>query len=417
MSLLFGVAVFFWGMLTFNLLRHLPRLRDLPRDQPKDVQALPGVSVVFSARDEADRIERTVRLLLQHGRPVEEVIAVDDRSVDGTGEILKRIAAEDSRLKALRIEELPEGWLGKTHGLHVGAKHATQPWILFTDADAWIESGTVGRAVEYAIVHSVEHVCLFPSTAPAEKRSFIGDAFVLTFGISLIDVMSRVNTDDPRGAAGVGGFNMLRADLYRSFGGHEQLKLEIADDMMLGVLVRRAGGRTRALMAPDDVECDYASGPLSLLKRLEKNHFAAIRFKTWVAAAIAFIFGYSWLAALIGPFTGNPAGMAAGVALLSTIVPVALFAVRWKLSIFSAVIFPFALPLLGVSMFNSMARTLWHGGVYWRDTFYPLAALRAGCLKWSPLERLTPLDLNSRGGPQQYRRAAGTPPPSDAEPA
>src|SRR5687767_15000480 len=139
MTILFGCVAFVWAMTTFSLLRHLPNLRELPNKTPADPATLPGVAVVFSARDEAGRIERTVRLLLDQGAPVQEVIAVDDRSVDGTSAILKRLAAEDSRLQVERIDELPDGWLGKSHGLHVGAKHAKQPWILFTDADVWMK--------------------------------------------------------------------------------------------------------------------------------------------------------------------------------------------------------------------------------------------------------------------------------------
>ena len=42
-----------------------------------------------------------------------EVIVVDDRSSDGTPDILRSLAKEDSRLQVIRIDKLPEGWLGK----------------------------------------------------------------------------------------------------------------------------------------------------------------------------------------------------------------------------------------------------------------------------------------------------------------
>src|SRR5215211_767015 len=124
MAWVFGLTALFWSLFTIQLLRHLPNLRKLPHDEPNDPAALPSVAVVFSARDEADRIEKTVKMLLDHGLPIREVIAVDDRSTDGTSEILARLAAEDSRLKVVRIDELPDRWLGKTHGLHVGAQQA-----------------------------------------------------------------------------------------------------------------------------------------------------------------------------------------------------------------------------------------------------------------------------------------------------
>jgi len=401
MDWVFGLVAAFWGLITFKLLWHLPNLRQLPTETSSDPKTLPAVSVVLSARDEADRIEGTVRRLLEHGPPVREVVVVDDRSVDGTAAILDRVAKEDARLNVVHVDKLPDGWLGKTHGLHLGAARATSPWLLFTDADVWMRPGVVAKAMELVGKEGVEHVCLFPSTAPPEKRSLVGDAFVLTFGVMLIDVMSRVNTDDPHGAAGVGAFNLVRADLYRSFGGHEPLRLEIADDMMLGVLVRRGGGRTRALLAQQDLECDYASGPFTLMKRLEKNHFAAVRFKVWVALAIVGLFAGGWIAAVIGPFTGSPLGIAAGVALLSTTIPVGIFGFRWSLGGPAALLFPIVVPVMGISVLNSMLTTLRQGGVRWRDTFYPLQQLREGLFPWSPLERLAPPDLNSAESPQQ----------------
>jgi hypothetical protein len=50
---------------------------------------------------------------------------------------------------------------------------------------------------------------------------------------------------------------------------------------------------------------------------------------------------------------------------------------------------PLVLPVLGFSLLNSTIRSLAQGGVRWRDTFYPLSMLRAGCVPWTPFERLT----------------------------
>ena len=405
MAWLFGVVALFWAMLTLQLLYHVRNLRRLSLDALIDSTDLPPVDVVFSARDEADRVEKTVRMQLDHGSPIRDVIAVDDRSTDGTSEILARLAAEHPRLKVVRVDELPDRWLGKSHGLHVGGREATAPWILFTDADVWMNRGVVGRALDLALKERVDHVCLFPSTAPKEKRSLLGDAFVLAFGVTLIDLMSKVNRDDPRGFAGVGAFNLVRTDLYRSFGGHEQLRLEIADDAMLGVLVRRAGGRTRGFMAPEHLECDYANGPFSLIKRLEKNHFAILRFRIPIALAVVSIFAVGWITAIVGPFTGTPAGIAAGLALLSTVIPVGIFGFRWSMGGAASLFFPLVVPVLGISLLHSMVKILWQGGVRWRDTFYPLAMLREGCLDWSPMQRLAPPDLNSRKGSQQWNDA------------
>ena len=110
----------------------------------------PSVSVVIAARDEAARIEQTVRGLLGQEGVDLELIVVDDRSSDGTGEILRRLAADDSRLRTVRIDELPAGWLGKCHACRQGASHARGEWILFTDGDIHMQRDLLARAVSTA---------------------------------------------------------------------------------------------------------------------------------------------------------------------------------------------------------------------------------------------------------------------------
>jgi len=56
---------------------------------------VPPLSIIITARDEAASIESTVKLALAQSYPDLEVIVVDDRSNDGTGEILDRLALPD----------------------------------------------------------------------------------------------------------------------------------------------------------------------------------------------------------------------------------------------------------------------------------------------------------------------------------
>ncbi len=76
-----------------------------------------------------------------------EIIAVNDRSTDRTGEVLERLEAERPGLRVLHVERLPEGWLGKNHALYLGAARAEGEWLLFTDADVRFSPSCFRKAV------------------------------------------------------------------------------------------------------------------------------------------------------------------------------------------------------------------------------------------------------------------------------
>src|SRR5690348_6763008 len=81
-------------------------LEDVPDEPP--AEGWPSLAVVFAARDEAAMVEPATVSILDQDYPELEVVAVDDRSSDGTGAILDAIAARDRRLTVIHVADLPE---------------------------------------------------------------------------------------------------------------------------------------------------------------------------------------------------------------------------------------------------------------------------------------------------------------------
>ncbi|RMG40035.1 MAG: glycosyltransferase family 2 protein, partial [Planctomycetota bacterium] len=127
--------------------------------------ALPKVSVIVAARDEAARVADCLRSILASDYPDFELIAVDDRSTDGTGQRMDEVAAADPRCRVVHITELPEGWLGKCWALHCGTRAARGEWLLFCDGDVLLAPDCVRAAIAEATRCGLDHLALMPGMA------------------------------------------------------------------------------------------------------------------------------------------------------------------------------------------------------------------------------------------------------------
>ena len=176
-----GVTV---GRATTGFAR-LPRLGDgmrVGRAGPA-AEALPSVSVIVAARNEAVSLAPALGSILASDYPRLEVVAVDDRSSDGTGAILDALAQRDPRLRVLRLTELPSGWLGKNRALQRGAEVAGGDWLLFTDADVRFAPAAIRSAVCFAERAGMDHVTALPAmvaTGPALRLFMVWMLFVYT---------------------------------------------------------------------------------------------------------------------------------------------------------------------------------------------------------------------------------------------
>ncbi len=359
-----------WQM---RIVTRLPRLAELP--EPHKVKLC---SVIIAARDEEHRVEATLRHLFAQQGVALEIIVVDDRSGDGTGTILHKLAEEDSRLRLERVEVLPDGWLGKCHACHIGAQAASGDWILFTDADCWLKPDVIERALRVAEREAADHVVMAAGTV---LENTIPRAWYLLFLTSLLGMFSGTNLDRARGYAGFGAFNLVRASAYRECGGYEALRLTVVDDLKLGLLLSRAGKRTRAFFGGEDVECHWGSTVRSLTKIFEKNYFAALDYRLFLVLTGS-LFTLAVLGVLIaGLANGTTAGLVAGLSPLCLVLPGRIMARRMGWSWPEAFLMPWMFPAILYAVLNSTFRTLRQGGIRWRDTFYPLAELRAKGVK------------------------------------
>jgi len=352
--------------------RYVPAFADVLR-RAAESDAIPSVTVVIAARNERERIEESVRRLLAQRGVDLELVVVDDRSDDGTSEILERLSTDDPQLRVIRVDTLPDGWLGKQHACHIGSQDARGEWILFTDADTWMSPDLIANTVRVALSEQAALVCLFP----AQKRSSLwGRAALLNFSMGLLFAAARANRDRRASPVGIGAFNLVRAEAYRRCGGYAALRMEVIDDMKLGMLIQRNGGRLRCWTAGDEAEMDWAASPRELMRVLEKNFFALADLRFGLVGFAVTVMLAAWLTAIIGPFSGRLTGYAAFVGWASILLPAALFSRRARWGVLPVLLTPLIFPLLPWALLRSAWLTWKQGGIHWRGTFYSLELLR-----------------------------------------
>ncbi len=346
----------------------------------------PRVSVIVPCRNEAAGVVAAVSSLLAQDYPDLEIVAVNDRSEDATGALLDGMARQDARLTVLDIRTLPEGWLGKIHAVHEGARRATGEWLLFTDGDVVFAPHALKRSVAFATAHGLGHFVALPTFI---ADGFLERAFLATFALALSAKLdpSRLSVPKSRAFVGVGAFGLVQRDAYARIGGHKRLAFEVADDLKLGLLLRRHGVAQGCLDADGLVSVRWQNGLLATLRGLEKNAFAGCEWRGAVAAVAVFLI----LASTLLPYLPLVLPLAswtlplAGIAAALPLVAVGLSARRVSGgSGLEGLLAPLAaLALAGVIAWSTVL-TLARGGILWRGTFYPLDELRRNCVReWS----------------------------------
>ena len=338
----------------------------------------PVVSILVPARNEEQRVlEACIRSILAQDYGNFEVIAVNDRSTDNTGTILKTLALSDERLRVIEGEELPPGWLGKPYAMQQALNHARGEWILATDADMIFEAAALRTALDRVLETNDDALTLIPRF---ETGSFWERVMIPTWEwvFLMFTIFYRINDPKSDRAAAIGGFFLIRRSVLERAGGYEALKDEVMEDVRLAERIKRANARLLIEHAPALIRTRMYTTFGEMWECSTKNWFSGVNFSFPLAlACVASMYlggvvpPLLALAAVLASVSGISAGLglvivAASSSWLLQVVLMAIASRRSEVSVIYALTAPLGLALIYAMLFDSSVRITTGRGVTWK---------------------------------------------------
>ena len=376
-SALWFVA-FAWLVISVLTVRSLSRQKSLSATTNLRLTAndAPLVSILVPARNEQQRVlELCMRSILAQDYGNFEVIAVNDRSTDKTGEILETLAKSDERLRVIEGKELPPGWLGKPFAMDQALSHARGEWILATDADMIFEPAVLRTALDRALASNGDALTLVPRF---EMGSFWERVVIPTWEwvFLMFTIFYRINDPKSDRAAAIGGFFLIRRTVLDGVGSYEGLKDEVMEDVRLAERVKRLGARMMIDRAPALIRTRMYRTFAEMWECSTKNWFSGVNF-SFPFALLCVVSTY--LGAVVPPLIAlvSVVAIASGTDLSSLFIPAAL---SWLLQVLVMAIVsrrsgvsplyaltaPLGLALIYAMLFDSSIRIITGRGVTWK---------------------------------------------------
>ncbi|MGW0161892.1 glycosyltransferase [Mycobacterium sp. NPDC003323] len=267
------------------------------------------VSILVPARDEAHRIEATIRsLLAQRGLADVEILVLDDNSTDGTADVVKDTATGDARLRVLSGTAPPAGTLGKPHACAQLAAAARGAILIFVDADVVLTPDAVAAAV--AVLRGPDPLDLLSpwprqlTTGPAGRlvQPLLAWSWLTTLPLRVAERSAR-----PSMAVANGQFLVIEADALSRAGGWQSVSGEVLDDIALARAIRAAGGRTGVADGSAIATCRMYTSGRELREGYRKSLWAAFGSPLGaiaVGAALAVVYVLPAVAVMTGSRIG-----------------------------------------------------------------------------------------------------------------
>jgi glycosyltransferase involved in cell wall biosynthesis len=160
------------------------------------------------------------------------VSVLDDASTDDTAALLAQIV--DSRLNVISgTDELPAGWLGKPWACARLAKQSEAEYLIFIDADVRLSSNAIAASIEILERTGMALVSPYPRQETTTLLTRLVQPLLQWSWLHTVPLKLAQKTTRKSLAVANGQFFVCRRSDYLLVGGHESVREEVLDDLML----------------------------------------------------------------------------------------------------------------------------------------------------------------------------------------
>lgn len=128
----------FVGITVLQLVYYLGIFGKFAFSKPKESnpKKIP-VSVIYCAKNEAEKARQFVPLLATQNYPDFELVLIDDASSDETLDVFEEFEKQYPNIRLVKVENNEAFWGNKKYALTLGIKAASKEYLLFTDGDCY----------------------------------------------------------------------------------------------------------------------------------------------------------------------------------------------------------------------------------------------------------------------------------------
>lgn len=275
-------------------------------------EALPEVTVVVPARNERDTIARCVASLAASNYPAAKrrVIIVDDRSTDGTTELLDELVTHYENITVLHRteQEVSSNLRGKPGALQAGIDLATTDVVLMTDADCTVHPDWIRTMATPFADARVGMVC---STTDVEPMGAFSRLQGVEWAYSHAMARSSLQNGIPLGC--YGNNVAVRRSTFVALGGYASIPFSVTEDLALLQAVSSSGATVQYLCQYDAAVTTLPCMTLGEYIRQRQRWAQGGTALGWKATAFVVTSMALWVGMIAALVTGN-VGWFAGLA-------------------------------------------------------------------------------------------------------